>query len=326
MGRGVIPWGAIGLTAGGTGVVALVVWYGAAQIGGEVLRAAWALPPIMAIHAAAQFLSAAAWRATTGGGQPELRHWFTIRIIRESVNCLLPVAQLGGNLVGIRLLMQRGIAGTAATAGTIIDVTLEALTQLAFTLLGIAVLATLNHDDARAPWVQASVTLMALGLAGFLAAQRTAGLRILEWIAGPLSRVFPRFSMATVRRLFEAINERQRQHAMLARATILHLLAWLLGIGETWLTLEAMGRPTSFAEALVIESLGAAVRGAAFAIPGGLGVQEAGFVLIGGLFGVPPDQAIALSMVKRLRELAFGVPGLLAWQWLEGRHLRRRRE
>jgi len=326
MRRGAIPWGAIALTVGGSGVVALVVWFGAAQIGAEVLRAAWALPPILAIHAATQFLSAIAWRAATGSSQPELRHWFTIRIIRESVNGLLPVAQLGGNLVGIRLLMQRGVAGTAATAGTTIDVTLEALTQLVVTLLGIAVLATLSQDDAWAPWVQASVALMTLGLAGFLVAQRIAGLRIIEWIAGPLSRIFPQFSMATVRRLFEAINERQHQHGMLVRATTLHLLAWVLGIGETWLALEAMGRPTSLAEALVIESLGVAVRNAAFAVPGGLGVQEAGFVLIGGVFGVPPDQAIALSMVKRLRELAFGVPGLLAWQWLESRHLNRRRQ
>ena len=33
------------------------------------------------------------------------------------------------------------------------------------------------------------------------------------------------------------------------------------------------------------------------------------------------EMAIALSMVKRLRELAFGIPGLVAWQWSEGRHL-----
>ena len=206
------------------------------------------------------------------------------------------------------------------------SVTLEAVSQLVFTLAGIAVLAWLNHDDAWAPWVQASVAVMALGLGGFLVAQHVAGLRIIEWIAGPLARIFPRFSMDTVRRLFSALRERQRQRGMLARALALHLLAWLIGVGETWLALQAMGRPTSFAEALVIESLAVAVRNAAFAVPGGLGVQEAGFVLIGGLFGVAPDQAIAVSMLKRLRELGFGIPGLLAWQWLEGRrHLRRRK-
>ena len=323
---GGLRWGAIALVAGAVATTGLVVWYGAAAIGAEVLQAAWALPPILAIHGVTQYLSAIAWRAATGGPALALRHWFTIRVIRESVNGLLPVAQLGGNVVGIRLLMQRGIGGTAATAGTTIDVTLEAVSQLLFTLAGVAVLAALNDGDAWAPWVQASVAVMVLALAAFLVVQQAVGLRLVEWLAGTLTRIFPRFSMETVRRLFAALQERQRQRGMLARALGLHLLAWAIGVGETWLALEAMGRPTSLAEALVIESLAVAVRNAAFAVPGGLGVQEAGFVLIGGLLGVPPDQAIAVSMLKRLRELAFGVPGLLAWQWLEGRrHLRRRK-
>jgi len=325
-------WGAIALAAGGLAAVGLVAWYGAAAIGAEVWQAAWTLPAILAIHGATQYLSAIAWREATGTGGPGLggpgfggpglRCWFAIRVIRESVNGLLPVAQLGGNLVGIRLLMRRGVPGTAATAGTTIDVTLEAVSQLLFTLLGIAVLAAISRDGGavwQAPWVQASVAVLLAAIAVFVAVQQAAGLRVIQWIAGPLTRIFPRFSLATVQRLFAALAERQRQRGMLARATLLHLMAWLIGVGETWLALWAMGVPAGWAEALVIESLAVAVRNAAFAVPGGLGVQEAGFVLIGGLFGVPPDQAIAVSMLKRLRELAFGLPGLLAWQWLETR-------
>lgn len=317
-----LPWGKLAYAAGGLGIVALVAWHGAAAIGAEILQAAWALPPILAIHAATQWLSAIAWRWAVGTPHPGLGRWFGIRIIRESVNGLLPVAQLGGNLVGIRLLMQRGVSGTAATAGTTIDVTLEAASQLLFTLLGILVLAlvtTAKTSPWQTPWVQASLALMALALAAFLALQHRSGLRLIELLAGPLTRIFPRFSLDIVRRLFAALHERQRQPGMLAKATTLHLLAWLVGVGETWIALHAMGHPGGLAEALVIESLSVAVRGAAFAVPGGLGVQEAGFILIGGLFNLPPDQAIALSMLKRLRELAFGVPGLLTWQWLEMR-------
>jgi hypothetical protein len=54
-------------------------------------------------------------------------------------------------------------------------------------------------------------------------------------------------------------------------------------------------------------------------------VQEAGFILVSGLFGISPDTAIALSMVKRARELLVGLPGLVAWQWSEGRRLVKRR-
>jgi hypothetical protein len=74
-------------------------------------------------------------------------------------------------------------------------------------------------------------------------------------------------------------------------------------------------------EALVIESLLHAIRGAAFAIPGALGAQEGGLVLLCAIFGIPPEQAIALSLVKRAADVVVGAPGLLAWQMLEWGHL-----
>jgi len=69
--------------------------------------------------------------------------------------------------------------------------------------------------------------------------------------------------------------------------------------------------------------LRAAARSAGFVVPGALGVQEAGFIVVCDLFGIPPDAAIALSMLKRARELVVGVPGLIAWQWSEGKRLLR---
>jgi len=85
-----------------------------------------------------------------------------------------------------------------------------------------------------------------------------------------------------------------------------------------------MGLPVTLAEALVIESLGMAARSAGFVVPGALGVQETGFILVCGLFDIHPDTAIALSMVKRARELLVGIPGLVAWQLSEGRRVARR--
>ena len=52
-------------------------------------------------------------------------------------------------------------------------------------------------------------------------------------------------------------------------------------------------------------------------MPGALGVQEGGFIVICRAFGLAPEVAIALSLVKRLREVVLGVPALIAWQRLE---------
>ena len=80
-----------------------------------------------------------------------------------------------------------------------------------------------------------------------------------------------------------------------------------------------LGLPANYPEALVIESLTQAIRGAAFAIPGALGAQEGGLVALCAIFGVPADVAIAMSLIKRVPDVVFGVPSLIGWQILEGR-------
>ena len=100
----------------------------------------------------------------------------------------------------------------------------------------------------------------------------------------------------------------------LGTSGVWHVLSWLLGAGEIWLALRFLGHPVGLATAVVIESLGEALRTAAFTVPGALGVQEGGFLVLGRLFGFTPDVALALSLAKRVRELALGVPGLVAWQ------------
>ena len=54
-------------------------------------------------------------------------------------------------------------------------------------------------------------------------------------------------------------------------------------------------------------------------MPGALGVQEGGYIVICQVFGLSPEMAIALSLMKRLREVGLGVPGLLAWHRAEAR-------
>jgi uncharacterized membrane protein YbhN (UPF0104 family) len=88
-------------------------------------------------------------------------------------------------------------------------------------------------------------------------------------------------------------------------------VGWLVGTGEVFLILQLLGHPVSWVTALLLESLGQAIRGAAFAIPGALGVQEGGYLLLAPFAGLSPDSALALSLAKRSRELLLGLPGLL---------------
>jgi hypothetical protein len=108
------------------------------------------------------------------------------------------------------------------------------------------------------------------------------------------------------------------------RASPLRFLGWAAGTGEIWLVMHSLGQPIGVVDAYILESLGSGVRAATFMLPGALGALEGSYILFGAMFGLPADTALAISLSKRVRELAFGVPGLLLWQYVEGRyHLRR---
>jgi hypothetical protein len=82
-------------------------------------------------------------------------------------------------------------------------------------------------------------------------------------------------------------------------------------VGEVYLITLFLGMPVSWGDALLLESVGQAIRGAGFAIPGALGVQEGGYLLLATLIGLPPHAGVALSLAKRTRELLLGIPGLV---------------
>ena len=69
---------------------------------------------------------------------------------------------------------------------------------------------------------------------------------------------------------------------------------------------------------MAIESLVCAARSAAAIVPNALGVQEAAYAVLAPLFGVGAEFGLAVSLLKRARDIAVGVPILLLWQFVEG--------
>ncbi len=113
-----------------------------------------------------------------------------------------------------------------------------------------------------------------------------------------------------------------RPRALLC-ATGLHFAEWVLSGVQAWATLRLMGLHPGLAGGVVIDSLLYGARSFAFLVPNAVGVQEGTLVVVGGLFGVAPDAALALSLVRRGRDLALAVPALGAWQIMEGRRAAR---
>jgi putative membrane protein len=242
----------------------------------------------------------------------------------ESVNTLLPVAQVGGEFLKARLLMLRQVPGAIAGASAIVDLTTTVVAQAMFALTGILLLAQRDNVEHALPAFVIGVAGFGALILGFYMAQRRGMFlrlaRVLERLAGDRDW----FSLSgNAAALDRAVGELYQTRAFWL-SSALHFAGWVLGAGEVWLALHVLGYPASWADALVLESLIVVVRAAAFAVPGALGVQEGGFMVIAPLVGLQPETGLALSLVKRLRELLLGIPGLLVWHLLEARNARRR--
>jgi uncharacterized membrane protein YbhN (UPF0104 family) len=193
------------------------------------------------------------------------------------------------------------------------------ITQIMFTLLGLALLVQSvgGHGVVESVLVG---TVAATAIAGaFIGAQWFGIGHVLEWAVMRLGAVLGWSGTAQVAGLHQALRACYRETGAVLRSGVWHALSWLLGGLEVCLALHVLGHGVAISTGLVIESLGQALKAAGFIVPGALGVQEGGYILICGLFNVSPDLAIALSLTKRLREVALGLPGLAAWHHMERR-------
>ncbi len=316
----------LGALLGGIVGVALAAWllrsYGTERILGLLGQAGWlGIAAVVAFHLVQVVCSAAAWRAIAGpaGPQPSLRDFVALRWIREGVNNLLPVAQIGGEFVASRLLQRRGVPLASAIAGSVADLTIEVVTQAAFTLLGLGLLLGSVGGGSVAGSIASGLVVAVLAVAGLLGAQWLGVSKLIEKGLVRLARALGWAGPAQAEGLHEALIACYRAPSRVALATAWHMASWLLGGIEVCLALHFLRHDVGFGPGLVIESLGQALKTAGFAVPGALGVQEGGYVVVCQLFGLAPDVAIALSLMKRLREVALGVPSLVAWQRLEAR-------
>ena len=306
--------------------------YGLGRILGLLARAGWSgFAAVVAFHLVQLVASAAGWWAIAAAAtpRPSLSAFILLRWIREAVNNLLPGAQIGGEFVASRLLRRRGVPLAWAIAGTVADLTLEMVTQIGFTVLGLALLVDSvgllgSASGGLVDSVVGGLIVAALLVAGFIGAQWLGAGSLVERGLLWLGRAAGWAGAADMEGLHAALVGCYRVPSRVAVAAAAHMLSWLLGGVEVCLILRFLGHGVGVGPGLVIEGIGQALKAAGFAVPGALGVQEGGYVVICQAYGLSPEVAIALSLMKRLREVALGVPGLLAWQRLEARPSARR--
>ena len=302
------------LTAGVLLFTCEIVSHSVPAVYATLAVAGWGLLLVTLFHLVPLAVDAAAIRVLL----PARSSWRDTLLARwagESASSLLPFGQLAGPVVMIRQLWRRGVSTQNAVAAVTVSTTLQVLAQIAFALLGVVLIAgqvSPRAQDAFRPALLLAAIALALPAVAFYLLQRRG---LFAWSMRAISRVSTRRDWSALHARAQAIDQAVQttyQHGGRAPASfLLNLAGWIAGTGEVYLLLRLFGAPVTWGIALMLESVGQAVRGAAFAIPGALGVQEGGYLLLAPLAGLHPDTALALSLAKRAREILLGVPGLL---------------
>jgi len=253
-------------------------------------------------------------------GEASVIRVFAARQLRDSAGDILPFTQIGGIALGTRVLVLGGMAPSRAIAAGVVDVTAELMAQSLFIFLGLWLAApAIRADPHLGPhlgWLVAGTTLFAGGILVFALLQ-LAGSDFAQRLLGQTSTGAPAASFR------EALHALYRRRARVALSVLLHLMGWCASGIWLWVVFWALGQTVSPASAFAIQSLLEALRSAAVFIPAAIGVQEAGYAALAPLFGLSPAAGIAVSLVRRARDITIGVPVLLIWQWSEARRLRR---
>ena len=231
-------------------------------------------------------------------------------------------AAVGGDVVRARLAALRGAPIPTAAASVLVDITLGVFVQIGFTLLGLGLIVSVTgHQGFIRPTLIGAV-IGVLAIIGFYVVQRLGMFRFIGKMISRLANADDWHSLVhSGQSLDEAIR---RQYAR--RRGVTGCCAWtaaslVLGSGEIWIALHALSLHATVVNAVILQSMVLTIRSAVFPVPGALGVQEGGYVVIGNLLGIPGDAAFALSLIARVRELILGIPGLICWQMVEARRL-----
>jgi putative membrane protein len=297
----------------------LVAFVGIGAVLSAAVAVGWSGFAILCLYALALFLILGlAWQVLL----PDSRRqnlWVFVgaRMVRDAATEVLPFSQLGGIVFGARAAILKGVAPAVAFASTVVDVTTELLAQIVFVSLGLVILIVLGP---RTPFTTSLTTAAMVGLGAaavgcglFFALQRHS-----LWVTGKLAARLLRGAGEVSAAVAATFDEIHRSPARIGLSSALHLAGWLASAIGTWIAFRLIGTRVDLLPVVAIEGLVCAARSLAVFIPNALGVQEAAYAVLAPLFGVGAEFGLAVSLLKRARDIALGVPILLVWHAAEG--------
>jgi glycosyltransferase 2 family protein len=300
----------------GIGVLAYLLHHlGVEEVFQQLALVGWGWFFIIGQEFVAILANTAGWHYAFAASHRTVSFWelFRMRQAGDGFDYLIPTAMMGGDILRINLLRQKLSVSLGAASVTIAKFT-QTLGQILFIALGLALFvpfAPLRPD--LLPWLWGFLLAwFALMTAILLALWRGMFSRItrllLLWLPQRLAQYLPVDKIAELDGYIASFL-RGNQKEFWA-STGLFALGWALGVVEVYLIFYFLGLPIDLPTAVTVESLSVFIDGMMFFVPGKLGTQEGGKVLIFMSLGLPPVSGMAFGLIRRIREIFWAGVGM----------------
>ena len=317
----------IGLIVGLAIMTGLIAWQGLGEVSGIVLASGWPIMLVPLAWSPTVVFGAMTWRLLfEPGNEPRFKDIFMALWMGRSINTLLPVASIGGEVVKARMLILWGYPNAEASASVIVDKTVQVFGVIIWGLIGVTLLVHYSFEQELIAAALTGFAVLGAGVAGFILVQKAGMARVMVNSAHKITKAdyFENLKDGADR-VDVCVRDIYSRGGRLFLSIFWRVLALILQTAEVWAAAYVLGHPISIMEAMFLKSMTSTLSDVAFVIPNAYGIQEGAFVVLGAMLGLPPDLMLAISLSIRIRELLVDVPGLVIWQHAEGRYFFKKR-
>jgi uncharacterized protein (TIRG00374 family) len=245
-----------------------------------------------------------------GDSRPAFRKLVYIRLIGEGVRAVTLTGPFLSEPTRAWLIRRQGVPSSEAVAATVAEYAANSFVAAVLTIAGVLYL--LNNLQVPKELRAAAIVLL-WGSLGYLTVACVVLLRRTHLVSAIATAMIgltglqhrAAGTLAGIRRMEDALLSVLRDRPeVLARIAALEVAAQFLLLFETYWALVSMGVMASFLTATLAEIL-TKLANVAFA-----GVAEGAYALLFHALGLPAAAGFTLSLVKRMRSLAYALIGL----------------
>jgi glycosyltransferase 2 family protein len=276
---------------------------------------------ILSVYFAAFAAQTLSWHLTLQSGRRGWK-WFSslwnVLVAGEALNSVTPGASVGGEPLKVALMKKsHGISYRETTSSLMLQVTVQNLGLIPFVVIGICFMLAMDGVPASyALATGATLAVFSAGIAAFFLVQRhKVFTRAATWLGrgrwGERARSLLDMVHEFEDRLIAFYRGQPRRFAVVV---VLEFATWVITAAEVLVALYFLDFPVSWAAAWMITAVVCLVRATLFFVPGNVGTQEVGFVVMGGMVIGSPEAGLALALIIRFREILWVIWGLvLGW-------------